>query len=414
MSSVRSNRNFISLLLMRIFSNAGDSLYYVGTMWLVYELTGSVFYTGLAGFFVRIPQVVGFLVGPFVDRWNLQRILVRTQLLQACLLVVIPISFLAGYKEVTLVLFIILASSIIDRFVYPAQRAIVPNLVEEDNLVKANSLLSSTNKSIDLLFTSVGGFLITFVGVVAFYFVDSLLFFLAAGAALFIDYTRDDGDSQPEETADLREEVRNYGSELKVGFRYIYDTVVTWFVLRSAILNFANGMMVAVLPDYASSLGGSGIYGILLAAISVGILIGSLGASFVETVPYGKLVISGDLISGVVWASAILSADLIPTIVLFGAAWIPVGVTKVVYNSTLQANVSSEHLGRVSSTSASISRGLMPLGSLAGGAFGQAFGSELTALLLGPMFVLMALGWLAYSPLRRLPKATDISMDLGT
>ena len=35
----------------RLLTNLGDSLYFIITMWLVFDLTHSEFYTGLAGFY---------------------------------------------------------------------------------------------------------------------------------------------------------------------------------------------------------------------------------------------------------------------------------------------------------------------------------------------------------------------------
>ena len=54
-------------------------------MWLVYVLTGSSFYTGLAGFLVQAPTSVQFLFGPLIHRWKLRRVFVGTQLVQAIL-----------------------------------------------------------------------------------------------------------------------------------------------------------------------------------------------------------------------------------------------------------------------------------------------------------------------------------------
>ena len=62
------NSHFTKLFLGRIVSNIGDSMYAIAAMWLVYELSNSAFYTGLAGFLTRIPNVFQFLAGPLIDR----------------------------------------------------------------------------------------------------------------------------------------------------------------------------------------------------------------------------------------------------------------------------------------------------------------------------------------------------------
>ncbi len=85
--------SFLFLLLGRVVTNIGDSLYYVASMWLVFELSHNPFYTGLAGFLILVPKVLQFLIGPLVDRWRVKPILISTQVLQAVLLVTIPIAY---------------------------------------------------------------------------------------------------------------------------------------------------------------------------------------------------------------------------------------------------------------------------------------------------------------------------------
>lgn len=70
---ILKNRNFLLLFLGRIFTNIGDSLYYVAAMWLVYKLSGNPFYSGLAGFLTLLPSALQFLTGPFVDRWPIKK-----------------------------------------------------------------------------------------------------------------------------------------------------------------------------------------------------------------------------------------------------------------------------------------------------------------------------------------------------
>ncbi len=82
MHTLLRNRNFARLLAGRLLDNIGDSVYFVAAMWLVWELSGEEFFTGLAGFLVLEPSGLRFLFGPLVDRWDLRRILVRTQLVQ--------------------------------------------------------------------------------------------------------------------------------------------------------------------------------------------------------------------------------------------------------------------------------------------------------------------------------------------
>ncbi len=143
MSKLRSNVAFVRLFLGRLVTNAGDSLYFVGAMWLVYHLTGSSLYTGIAGFLVQLPTSVQFLFGPLVDRWRLRRVLVGTQLVQGVFVLVVPLAAATGHLSVWVVLAVMPVLSLVNQMVYPAQTAALPRIVDEEQLVRANSLFST-------------------------------------------------------------------------------------------------------------------------------------------------------------------------------------------------------------------------------------------------------------------------------
>lgn len=85
------NSNFRNLFLGRLITNAGDSIYFVAAIWMVYQLGGSAFYTGLVGAFTLLPKALQFMIGPLIDQWSLRKTLTTTQLLQFVLVLMIPI-----------------------------------------------------------------------------------------------------------------------------------------------------------------------------------------------------------------------------------------------------------------------------------------------------------------------------------
>src|SRR3954465_4173124 len=73
-------RNYRLFFFGQIVSLIGSWITLTATSWLVYRLTGSAVLLGVVGFAGQFP---GFIVGPFagayVDRWDRQKLLVRTQ-----------------------------------------------------------------------------------------------------------------------------------------------------------------------------------------------------------------------------------------------------------------------------------------------------------------------------------------------
>lgn len=182
--NIFKNRNFLLMFSGRIISNIGDSLYAVAAMLLVYQLGGSTFYTGLAGFLSIIPRVIEFFSGPLLDKMNIRSMLISTQLIQAVLLLVIPAAHFFGFLTITLVLIITPLLSTINIIIFPAQLAALPTILPPDDLTKGNSLFSFAYQGVDIVFNSVSAILFIAIGPFALYMTNSALFFI--GALLFV------------------------------------------------------------------------------------------------------------------------------------------------------------------------------------------------------------------------------------
>ncbi|MFB6134106.1 MAG: MFS transporter [Halanaeroarchaeum sp.] len=402
MRRVFRHPDFRRLFLGRLVTNAGDSVYAVAAMWLVYSLSGSTLYTGLAGALTMGPAALQAFVGPLVDRWSLRRTLVFTQATQAILVLVVPAAHALGVLSVTLVLVVMPVVALFNQFVYPAQNAALPRIVEEDELTTANSALSLAYQGVDMAFNGIAGILVVSLGAVTLYAVDSLTFVLAvalfAGLRVPRATAAEDEDSPPDD----------YLGDLREGIGFVRGTVIAKLFGASVMANALLGITWAVLPAFADSTGDAGAYGLLLAGISGGTLVGSLVATRFDTVPYGKLSIAGFTLASGAWFGALLAPWFSVTLVLFGAAFVPVGVTNVVSATMLQRLIPDSLLGRVMALLGSMSTAAMPIGSLFGGAVGDVLG-PLSVMYLGGVGFLWIVAYVLFVPaLRDLPAATAV------
>lgn len=408
MRSLFRNITFRRLFVGRLVTNAGDSLYYVAAMWLVYDLGGSAFYTGLAGFLTLTPQALQFLTGPFVDRWDLRRLLVGTQLLQGALMLIIPVAAMTGWLSVTVVLVVIPIAAMVNQFVYPAQNAALPRIVHDEELVDANSAFSFAYQGVDTAFSSLGGVLVALLGAVSLYLIDSVTFALTALIFAVTQIPDAENKTDQGDTDRVRSAFSNYTETLGEGIEYIRGTILVLTLGASVVVNFSIGAMMAVLPAFAASRGGSETYGIVLAAITAGLLIGALGGSRLKRISLSRLMIIGFGLAGFAWLAAVYVQWLPATVSLFCFAVIPVGVTNVVSAALKQTYVPEELLGRVTSLTFSASTAAMPVGSLLGGVAGDAVGSTVVVALTGGGFLFVTLYWLAHPLLRNVPPIEEI------
>ncbi|WP_135826248.1 MFS transporter [Halorussus ruber] len=434
MGTLRSNASFVRLFSGRVVTNAGDSLYAIAAMWLVFDLTGSPFYTGLASFLTFGPQALQFLAGPLVDRWSLRRVLVWTQALQAVGVLAVPLAAATGHLSVWLVLAVMPVLSLVSQFDAPAMTATLPRIVEDEQLVRANSLFSAAGQSLDMVFNAASGALIAIVGAVAIYLVDAVTFVVALSLflGLAIDSKEDpEGEKaradggEPDTEADPASEeskadaedpasdpVGDYLDRLREGFDYLRGSAIASIVVGAVVVNFTFGVTMAVLPAFAESLGGPETYGLVMAAVAGGNLVGSMASSLVEDLPFGRLAVGCFVVSALCLSAAVAVPGVSATVALFFAAFVPSGAFNVVFFAMLQSAADDDMLARVTSVTSSGASAMMPVGSLVGGTVASAVGVTTALYGTGAAFGFIAVYFLARPRLRLLPPVAEADADI--
>lgn len=403
------NGDFARLFFGRLVTNAGDSLYAVAAMWLVYQLGGSAFYTGLAGFLTMFPNTLQFLAGPLVDRWALRKTLVVSQILELLLVLSIPMIYYTGFLSVAVVLVVMPLVASIEQFSFPAETAALPRILEKDQLVKGNSAFSFAYEGLNLVFSGLAGILVALLGAVTLYLVDSVTF--AAAVLLFVSLKLPGKAEKDEGKKTVRQAAQKYRKDLAEGFRFVMGSIVAKFFIGAVAANFAFGAAMAVLPAYADLRGNAEYYGFMMAALSGGFLVGALLSSYVERFPMGKMEVVAFFLSTILWVSSVLVPWGILSIVLFGMATVPIGATEVLFAAVMQRIVPQRLLARTFSVVGSISTCAMPFGSLIGGALGAAFGSTVIFGAAASGLLLVAVVWLFVTDLRQLPRAKEIDPE---
>lgn len=430
LGDLRANGSFLRLLTGRLVTNMGDSIYYIAAMWLVFDLTGSAFYTGIAGFLMRGPAALSFLTGPLVDRWSLVRVLVGTQLINGLLVLIVPVADLRGVLSVWILLAVLPVVTLVNQFVYPAQNAALPRLVKDENLAKANSLLSGAKHGTNMVFDAVSGVLVFIVGAVSLFVIDSLTFGVALllFVGIQIPVTAMDTDDERDESAandeDITEEVstrvREYSTELRAGIGYLKDSLLVALVAGPVLANLTAGAVLGVLPAFADTVGGPSSYGFLMAASAGGTFAGTLLASVMDKYPFGHFTILSTTLSGILFAIAVFFPWFPGMFAIFFFAYMPVGAFNVLFFTMVQSAVDNDFLGRVTSLLKSLGTVSFPVGSALGGVAASVFTPEITMLswtvgnLLFGFYVLVRPGLRSLPPTRNIGAATLSLGDPGS
>lgn len=147
-----------AVLAASLVSTLGDRLHQVALAALVLAETGSLASAGLIFFVSTLPYVLfGLATGPLVDRLRPRTVLVGADLTRVLLvlgiLAIAPLSLPLVYMLVFGVACMTMAFA-------PAQQAVVPLLVEGDELTSANALLKTTTSLTEMLGFPLAGVLV--------------------------------------------------------------------------------------------------------------------------------------------------------------------------------------------------------------------------------------------------------------
>jgi len=174
------HRNFQRLWSAQFISQFGDRIHQLALVGLIAERApGSAM--GLAKLlaFTILPV---FIIQPFagvlVDRWDRKKTLFICDLGRGLLVLTIPFLFIL--KESMLPIYaVVFLAFCFSRFYIPAKMSIIPDLVEEDTLLAANSLVSTTGMMAFVFGCALGGFLIDWFGARTGFIIDSATFFIS-------------------------------------------------------------------------------------------------------------------------------------------------------------------------------------------------------------------------------------------
>ena len=159
-------KSFKRLVVGQSLANAGDVFYIVALITSVYNVTNSLFYVSLVPVIIMLGGFLGGLAAPLIiERYKLKSILVHSQLGKTCILLVLTlyVSFFLSSDTVMGIYFIIFCNTFLDSFANPASSALVPQLVSDEQLVKANSFMSSVYQFIQMGGWAAGGILSAFL-----------------------------------------------------------------------------------------------------------------------------------------------------------------------------------------------------------------------------------------------------------
>ncbi len=183
-------RGVLFLTLSNSFSQFGDRLTHMVIISLIHILSpGRVSAFSEFSMTFTIPVI---LLSPFagvlVDHWNKKKIMIRAHYIQAFFIFITPF-FIMLTKSMLPVWITVVVFFSLDIFNNTAKLAVIPSLVDRDELVSTNSILLLFARIATFTGMVVGGYLIKWMGWRFGFFFDALMHFTAGSLIIWMGET---------------------------------------------------------------------------------------------------------------------------------------------------------------------------------------------------------------------------------
>jgi MFS family permease len=394
MSIFRSlkHHNFRLHFIGQSISLIGTWMQRVAISWLVYRLTGSAFLLGLVTFLSLIPSLVlSPFVGTFVDRHNKFKVVKITQLGLMVQAGVLAAMVWLNYYSMTWIAVLSLAQGVINAFDTTARQSLMIDLVDnQEDLPNAIAMNSSVFNAARLVGPAFAGIILSSFGEDICFLINFLSFIAVICCLMLMKLN----------IRTMERSKEHIWTDLRKGYDYLKESPD----LLSLILVLAASSLFVIpfttmLPVFAKDIfsGDATTFSWFESAAGFGALIGAIYMAMLRP---GKDLNTLTIVSGGIFAVALIALSVSPTLFLALVATALSGVGLMVQNSAintyLQMHASSEMRARTLSYYIMAYQGILPIGSLLIGFLSHYLGVSLVVFIEGIAGLLIMIAFLLY------------------
>jgi MFS family permease len=337
--------------------------------------------------------------GAWVDRVARRPVLIGADVVRAFVLGSIPLA--AGVGHVTFVQLCLVGfvAGTLTVFFDVSYQSYLPSLVEQDDLVDANSKLELSRSGAQIGGPGLAGVLVQSIGAPYAVAIDAVSF---AWSALFL------GRIHAKEVVEPPAEAPHLRREIGEGLRYLLsDDRWRAMTTYAAVFNLGTGIIGPLVLVFAVRGWGlsAGELGLAFMLGNIGWLVGALVVGRTSRVlGLGRTLVLGGALSG----APFLLVPLLPKVYAFPALVAALAIASlgvVIYDvnmiSLYQTQIPAQLLGRINASRRWIVWGVIPLGNLIGGVLASQIGLR-PALIIGASISLVAVTPLLSAAVRTL------------
>ena len=312
--------------------------------------------------------LIGPVAGVFVDRWNVKRTMIASDLIRAAL--ALGLVFAGSLWQIYAILFLL---SVVSTFFVPAQSVTLRTIVPREGLLAANALVQQAFQVMRIISPALAGAMVGWFGASSCYYLDVLSFIFSASMIATLVIAR-----EPVVPAKGSHPLKSVLNDLLAGVKFIFThPTISFVILAMAAGMFAVSCFGPLIAVYvrdelqATSLA----FGIINSLIGVGMIIGTLVISrFAKEVSKTHLALWGLFTMGAF--VVVLAAFKTIAAASAGMLGLGIGVIFVIVSAQtiMQGQTPMEMVGRVSSSFMAVLSIAQLVGLVISGSLAQTLG----------------------------------------
>ncbi|QRF23875.1 MFS transporter [Alicyclobacillus sp. TC] len=385
-------RNFAYMTIADAVSVLGDQIGWVALLWFAMVTTNHAGYLGLLGLAFGLPGVLlGAVVGNVLDGTSHKTVLVTANMLLAIVFMAIPLLYQVHALPMVVMFGLVLTAGCLTPFTSAGWMVVIPNLVKEDELGPANSIVETIWNGASLLGPLLAGLLIARFGATVSIFADGVSFLVAALCVFLVN--------EPKQHSEKPSQRISFFHDTWDGIKMLYGLKAVWWITLGAVgFLLAYGQLEVSLPlfthnELASS---AAILGSIWSTYFVGSLVGSAFSGLTSKGNRSGVIMAFMVIGwGLSFVPMLWFHSLWVTFICVALAGLLFGGYPPLARTVVQRLVPKEFLGRILGIRGSIIALGAPVGSYLGGTFGQWFPSSMVIGATG--FVVVVIGLMLLS-----------------
>ena len=368
-------KNFTFLFGSKMVKITADSFAFSTILWfLILDGKGAIGTAFLISVSFLPQAILGPIITPLMKPATLKFWMFFSDLTRSSIMLIIPICYFNGFSPLWFIILLMLIHSATGASYDPASVSLIPKIVKEDNIQKANATIQSSGQVVRLAAVTLCGVTIAMIGAAYTMLIILPLYILSALLVLFIKYKAKEDEVNKKENKPRG----GYFKKLKRGFALVRRHHILFpLALYCVFSNLASAPWEALSAVYISEElnGGPIVHSFVRVATAAGAFLLGFVLAKVKVNRYGLLFVVAGMVEGTAFFVTGMNSILPLVFIAAFALGATISAINVPEHTIIQMSVDDEDQPQVYAIINMISYVMIPLGALIGGYAATVFGS---------------------------------------